>query len=131
MTASVRMPRPLIMHLSDASRRHRITIAEIVRRACRKYLTACRTTAPSLPPKQRARRCESEATRYDGIPDGIPPAMIPQIVEWYLDAFDSHQATARTAAPQPPGITLLDSSGLPVFVFAPGADWREADAPFR
>ena len=114
MTASVRMPRPLIMHLSDASRRHRITIAEIVRRACRKYLTACRTTAPSLPPKQRARRCESEATRYDGIPDGIPPSMIPQIVAWYLDAFDRQQATASTTAPQPPGITLLDSTGLPV-----------------
>lgn len=128
--ASIRMPRHLLDRLQAAARRHRLPIAEIVRRACRRYLTACRNGVVILPPRNPTTRTDSEAIRYDGIPDGITPAEIPQIVAWYLAGHDSARYIAIDNPP-PPGITITGPDGLPVFVFAPGADWRSADEPYR
>lgn len=82
----IRLPASTATRLQDAAKRHGLTMAEVTRRACRKFDRI--GTVATLPQKKAATRQSSECYTLRGIPDRLD-YLIPQIIDWYLDACDT------------------------------------------
>lgn len=85
----VRLPNVILERLNDAAARHRITAAEVVRRALRRYTTESRDGVVALPKRMETTRTNSKVVKLAGVTKYSFVSELGQIITWYLDTYDN------------------------------------------
>lgn len=102
----VRLHNDLLERLRDAGGRYRLTIAEIARRACRRWVSVGRVA--ELRNQEPATRANSTPIHLRNVPELVDAPALPVILDWYLR---THDKGGRNTGPSMSGFIRHNPDG--------------------